>query len=525
MARFVLFTPASTLLSAEESAGPKSQPATAISESAQLSNPASLALPSPEPVAGQDVRDADNPLECTAKMQHWAKSVTEDATNDVQKAKSLFDAIRAGAVPGPVAGNGYRTAAGVFRDWGSVSNTFLCQELAYLYVALARAIGLTARCALVEQDCYGNQDFHTCAAIDLSGRTNLVDPAYSLFEAPHQRFRILDDVETLAVHLAGMESLAASRLACKMAPTLIIVRTSLFDKLAQEQNWKEAEIEKTALVQLNPDSPSAHYAEALMARRQGRLEEAAGAALLAIQGAPTSARCYALAAEIFTRQGELNKAELSARNALKFAQNKQAESYAQLALALIMARERLAARDWPGAVSNCSVAMDLKPDYAETYALRGAAKTEMGDFENALQDFTRAVELAPNVADAYDRRGYVRHCQGNIRRAIEDYDKAIQLQPNRADTYLRRGAAKESIGDENGALADYQATVNLNPKDAEANEKLAHLNSERVSRRHRNAALVTIGISACGIIIGGLMFRRRRPPAEQVGSEYRLRLQ
>ena len=470
-------------------------------------NTASGALP--EQISAQSGHDLGDPLECTPAMRRWAETITAGTTNDLQMAKALFDEVRKGAIPGPVVGNTYRTAAGVFTNWGSRSNSFVCQELAYLYIALARATGLDAHYALVEQDCYGNQDFHACAALTSVGRTNLVDPAYSLFEAPHQRFRILDDVETMAVHLSGMDSLAPRRLACKIAPTLTIVHESLFQKLVEEQNWKEAEVQKTELVRLDPDSPSAHYAEALTALRQGRLEDASGPALLAVRQAPMSARFHALAAEIFARQGELTQAELSARSALKWSQNKQAEDQARFALAYIMVRGRLAAHDWSGVVSNCSIAISVKPDYAEMYSLRGDAETEMGDLESALKDFTRAIDMAPKTADAYDRRGYVRHCQSDIHGAIEDYGKAIQLQPARAETYLRRGAAREDIGDENGALTDYQAAIKLDPDLQEAKEKLAHLNSERVARQHRSAVLAAIGFSACGLIIGLVMWKRR----------------
>jgi transglutaminase-like putative cysteine protease len=69
----------------------------------------------------------------------------------------------------------------------------VCSDQAWLYVALARRMGLEAQYAYVELD--GNLG-HACAIVDLPEGRVQVDPAYQIFEAHHPRYQILDPTIT-----------------------------------------------------------------------------------------------------------------------------------------------------------------------------------------------------------------------------------------------------------------------------------------------------------------------------------------
>jgi hypothetical protein len=69
----------------------------------------------------------------------------------------------------------------------------VCSDMAVLYVALARGMGLSAHYALVETDCFGKDICHACAVVDLQTKQLQVDPAYKQFDARHQKYKIQEN--------------------------------------------------------------------------------------------------------------------------------------------------------------------------------------------------------------------------------------------------------------------------------------------------------------------------------------------
>ena len=61
--------------------------------------------------------------------------------------------------------------------------------------------------------------------------------------------------------------------------------------------------------------------------------------------------------------------------------------------------------DYRGAIADYDRAIELRPDYAEAYYLRGSAKMGLGDYRGAIADYDRAIELDPKDAGAYYDRG------------------------------------------------------------------------------------------------------------------------
>ncbi len=50
-----------------------------------------------------------------------------------------------------------------------------------------------------------------------------------------------------------------------------------------------------------------------------------------------------------------------------------------------------------GAVDDCNKAIALEPDNKNAYFLRGLAKYELGEKEQACEDFSRAIELGFSI--------------------------------------------------------------------------------------------------------------------------------
>ncbi|MDB9712973.1 tetratricopeptide repeat protein, partial [Flavobacteriaceae bacterium] len=67
---------------------------------------------------------------------------------------------------------------------------------------------------------------------------------------------------------------------------------------------------------------------------------------------------------------------------------------------------------------------------AEEYFNSGYDKDEVKDFYGAISDYTKAIELDPNYANAYNNRGILKNKLKDYYGAISDYTKVIELKPN-----------------------------------------------------------------------------------------------
>ena len=105
---------------------------------------------------------------------------------------------------------------------------------------------------------------------------------------------------------------------------------------------------------------------------------------------------------------------------------------------------------------------------AETYFVRGKAKTDLGQYLAAISDYDKGIQLKPDDAQAYYNRGLAKYYLGQYLAAISDYDKAIQLKPDDAQAYSNRGAAKTDLGQYFAAISDHNKAIQLKPDDVNA---------------------------------------------------------
>lgn len=130
--------------------------------------------------------------------------------------------------------------------------------------------------------------------------------------------------------------------------------------------------------------------------------------------------------------------------------------------------QRLFARKYDEAIEEYNKAIELKPDYAPIYSIRGYIYRIKGDFESAIEDYNKLIELRPDNADGYCDRGIAYSRTGEFTRAIQDFNKAIQLKPNLADTYNGRGLTYHQMNEVDLALQDFNKAIELRPDFAKA---------------------------------------------------------
>jgi tetratricopeptide (TPR) repeat protein len=158
------------------------------------------------------------------------------------------------------------------------------------------------------------------------------------------------------------------------------------------------------------------------------------------------------------------------------------------------------------AIADLSRAIELDPDYAEAYHLRGLAyhlqgleyigialvECDLTDIEQAIGDYDRAIALDPDMSTAYHDRGTAYAHRGwqvgseaddtpeqvfqDLRQAVLDLTSAIDREPDSESTYLNRAftnmllsADLENTGqDPEGSiqqmLDDSTKVIELNPE-------------------------------------------------------------
>ena len=120
-------------------------------------------------------------------------------------------------------------------------------------------------------------------------------------------------------------------------------------------------------------------------------------------------------------------------------------------------------KDYQGAITDYTKAIELDPDYADAYINRGVVKDDLKDYYGAITDYTKAISLDPDYASAYNNRGVSKKNLKDYYGAIADYTKAISLDPDYASAYANRGIVKEKSG--KPYCSDYKKACDLGKSD------------------------------------------------------------
>ena len=137
-------------------------------------------------------------------------------------------------------------------------------------------------------------------------------------------------------------------------------------------------------------------------------------------------------------------------------------------------------KDYIGAITDYSKAIELDQKNAVAYTNRGIVKEELRDYAGAIADFDKVIELNPKDLNVCICCANLKINHGDYSGAIADCNKAVGLDPTNAKVYYSRGLAKYNLEDYVGAIADYDKSIELNPKDAAAyyNRGLIKYNSD-----------------------------------------------
>lgn len=122
------------------------------------------------------------------------------------------------------------------------------------------------------------------------------------------------------------------------------------------------------------------------------------------------------------------------------------------------------AGDWNGAIANFTKAMELDPDFAYAYYMRGLAEAFLEDYDAAISDFTKFIAFDPNDPVGYSSRGNVKYLSKDNEGALADFNKAIELAPDPGD-YTNRGDVFRALANYEEAILDYNRAIDLLSED------------------------------------------------------------
>ena len=191
---------------------------------------------------------------------------------------------------------------------------------------------------------------------------------------------------------------------------------------ARQQQGKQAEDEVNRALALSPDSPAIRLMGALFYRRQHNTAKAVELLEKNIAGDPTSVIWHLEMGNTLAEGGRLNEAVLEFQKAVDLAPNDPA-GYSAAARFSIQYDYQL---EDVGLKAAGSV-IQLSPDSAEGYDLKGQVLYNLGRPDEALEAFNTALEKDDAYAAAWLHLGQLLLDKGDRTRALEALQEAAAL--------------------------------------------------------------------------------------------------
>jgi tetratricopeptide (TPR) repeat protein len=138
----------------------------------------------------------------------------------------------------------------------------------------------------------------------------------------------------------------------------------------------------------------------------------------------------------------------------------------------------LARNDLAHAMADLDKAIEIDPEFANAFRLRGAVHDDMRQHDRAVADFDRVIAIYDKLLNLYSvplfradllaERANAYNAKGDRDRAVADYDQAIALVPNRVSLIASRANALSASNDRDRAIADFDRVIRLEPTNPRA---------------------------------------------------------
>lgn len=124
-------------------------------------------------------------------------------------------------------------------------------------------------------------------------------------------------------------------------------------------------------------------------------------------------------------------------------------------------------KDYGGAITEYTRAIDLNNSSAVLYNNRGVCKYKMQRYSEAIEDYTKAIDADPNYVHAYFNKGNSHMGIGEYDQALIAYDKTLEIDPNYKKAYVNRSKVMYQQGNYDGSIADLNKGLELGARNKE----------------------------------------------------------
>jgi tetratricopeptide (TPR) repeat protein len=96
-------------------------------------------------------------------------------------------------------------------------------------------------------------------------------------------------------------------------------------------------------------------------------------------------------------------------------------------------------KDFKGAISDFTLALEYKKDFYEAYFMRGLIYgKEIHKYKKAIKDFTKAIKIKPDYGEAYFNIGVTYRVLDDVPKACVNWKKAEELGFEGATDLIRK---------------------------------------------------------------------------------------
>jgi len=263
-----------------------------------------------------------------------------------------------------------------------------------------------------------------------------------LLEAGQAQLALLELGEALAIH---PRFLGARKLAIRAA-------LELDDPAAASEQARQA-------VEDFPVYPDLQYWLGLCLAREGRLDEAEQALLVAVEMNRQFARAQRLLGLVLHARGRHDEALRALRRG--FTRDRELPGEALRSAAQLLGQESAG-----GAEAELRRAIAIQPDYPDLHVALARAHRSSGALEDARDAYRRALQLAPNFDVAALELAVVELAIGAAASAEARLEALARRRGNWPDVLALLGRVRLLRGDPVGAEAPLRAALALAPRDA-----------------------------------------------------------
>ena len=112
------------------------------------------------------------------------------------------------------------------------------------------------------------------------------------------------------------------------------------------------------------------------------------------------------------------------------------------------------------------LAINIQPDNAKAYHLRGNVYEKQGSHQKALDDFSTTIRLNPFIPQAYANRARLYRMRREYPLALADCEAALHLDPKHRMAYIIRGNIEVKLEQYVQAVQDFDVALTLDAQDA-----------------------------------------------------------